>query len=106
MGGRPSGIPVGSRKSDVVARYGGEEFMMLLQQTPLDGARVKAQRILAQIGEYPLEHAEGQPGGRLSVSIGIACYPEHGRDKQSLIAAADKMLYRAKHEGRGRVCSP
>jgi diguanylate cyclase (GGDEF)-like protein len=105
-GGRSSGLPVTTRKSDIVARYGGEEFVMLLPETSFEGARIKAQRILAAMAEQSFEHGEAQPSGRVSVSIGVACFPEHGQDKQELIAAADKMLYKAKHAGRNCVGVP
>ena len=106
MGGGESGLPSSTRKSDVVARYGGEEFVMLLPETTLAGALIKAERMRAAIAHYKFDQASVQPLGCVSVSIGAACFPDHGQDKQELIAVADKMLYRAKHEGRNRVCSP
>lgn len=105
-GGRDSGTPVSARKSDIAARYGGEEFVMILPETSLEGAAIKAERLRRIIATYPFDHADQQPGGCVSVSIGIACSPDHGADKQALIAFADKMLYQAKHAGRNRVCAP
>ena len=106
VGGRESGLPVATRKSDVVARYGGEEFVMLLPETTLEGALIKAERLRSAIASYKFDNAHTQPLGCVSVSIGVACYPHHGKDKPTLIAAADRMLYKAKHDGRNRVCSP
>jgi diguanylate cyclase (GGDEF)-like protein len=102
-GGRDSGLPVSTRKSDIVARYGGEEFVMLLPETSLDGAVIKAERLRSTIASYPFEHAAAQPSKCVSVSVGVASFPTHGADKQELISAADKMLYRAKNAGRNKV---
>ncbi|MGD8858923.1 MAG: diguanylate cyclase [Myxococcales bacterium] len=103
-GGRESGLPVQGRRSDVVARYGGEEFVMVLPETTPEGAEIKAERIRRTIAEYPFRHAEGQPLGCVSVSVGVACFPRDGGDRQTLIDVADRELYRAKHGGRNRVC--
>ncbi|MET0390402.1 MAG: diguanylate cyclase [Polyangiales bacterium] len=105
-GGRDSGLPRIGRISDTAARYGGEEFVLLLPATDRTGSLVRAERLLQSIAEFPFEHREHQPLGHVSVSIGLACYPEHAEDKASLIAAADAMVYRAKKEGRNRVCAP
>jgi diguanylate cyclase (GGDEF)-like protein len=102
-GGRDSGLPRVARISDTVARYGGEEFVMILPATPLEGCLVRAERLLRTIAEYPFEYRESQPGGHVSVSIGVACFPTHADDKQQLIARADAMVYAAKREGRNRV---
>jgi diguanylate cyclase (GGDEF)-like protein len=104
VGGKGSGLPRMARISDVIARYGGEEFVMILPATDRAGCLARAERLLRSIAEYPFEHREQQPFGFVSVSIGVACYPLHANDKTSLIAAADAMVYRAKHEGRNRVC--
>ena len=105
-GGRDSGLPRTARISDVAARYGGEEFVMILPATDRSGCMVRAERLLRAIAEYPFDHREHQPLGCVSVSIGIACYPDHANDKPSLIAAADSMVYQAKKLGRNRVCVP
>ncbi len=103
-GGRESGLPAQTRASDIVARYGGEEFVILLPETTYEGALIKAERIRRLIADFPFEKAAMQPLGRVSVSIGAAAFPEHGDEKQLLIDAADRELYRAKHAGRNRVC--
>jgi len=105
-GGKESGLPRMARISDIVARYGGEEFVMILPATPLEGCVVRAERLLRSITDYPFEHREAQPDGHVSVSVGIACFPQHAADKQQLIAKADAMLYRAKRDGRNRLCAP
>lgn len=105
IGGKNSGLPRMTRASDTVARYGGEEFVMLLPATDRAGCIARAERLLRLIADHPFEYRERQPMGCVSVSIGIACFPAHARDKAALIAAADAMLYQAKRAGRGRVCA-
>ena len=103
-GGRDSGMPRMARMSDIAARYGGEEFVVILPATDHSGSLTRAERLRRAISEYPFEHREHQPLGCVSVSIGVACSPEHASDKPSLIARADAMLYEAKRAGRNRVC--
>jgi len=106
LGGRVSGLPAQTRASDIVARYGGEEFVIVVPETNLEGAMIKADRIRRLIAEFAFDHGAEQPLGRVSVSIGVAASPEHGSEKQQLIDIADRQLYRAKHGGRNRVCCP
>lgn len=92
------------REVDTFARYGGEEFICLLSETDLHGARTTAEKILDAIRSEPF----GVPGEQpltITVSIGIASYPMHGETYKSLVGAADRALYRAKQEGRDRVCT-
>ena len=105
VGGRESGLPTQARCSDIVARYGGEEFVMVLPETGLEGCLIKAERVRQTVEDYAFEKQESQPGGLLTVSIGCAVFPGHAKDKRTLIDAADKQLYRAKHLGRNRVCA-
>ncbi len=93
----------GKRPSDVVARYGGEEFVMLLPFTPYEGAMIKAERIRAAVEAFEFDQAAQQPLGHVTLSIGVATFPEDAKDPSSLIEAADKALYEAKHSGRNRV---
>ncbi|MDD5673535.1 MAG: diguanylate cyclase [Chitinivibrionales bacterium] len=89
------------RRCDVLARWGGEEFALLLADTPLNGAAVLADRICKSLAGDTLSAA-----GRsisYSVSIGLALYTGgSGADKNILIAAADRALYAAKHNGKNR----
>jgi diguanylate cyclase (GGDEF)-like protein len=89
------------RKIDVPARYGGEEFAVLLDNVDVSQARAVAERIRTEIARVVVDTEKGP----LSVteSIGIACYPEDGRDRAALIERADLALYHAKHTGRNRV---
>jgi len=90
------------RAIDVAARYGGEEFLAYLAETAALGAGQAAERIRRTIEG----HRFTQDGVtiRVTISIGIACCPEHGRDVRTLVGRADRALYRAKESGRNRVC--
>jgi diguanylate cyclase (GGDEF)-like protein len=90
-----------SRESDYLARYGGEEFAVILPRTPLKEARTVAQRICDQVREID----PGARGVGISMSIGVAAFPESARDKDALLGAADSALLRAKALGRDRVCT-
>jgi diguanylate cyclase (GGDEF)-like protein len=86
-----------TREVDCVVRYGGEEFVVLLPETDADEAVATAERIRVRVA------AEGLAGGAITLSVGIAEFPAHGDSPESMIAAADGALYRAKREGRDRV---
>ncbi len=94
------------RKSDVVARVGGEEFVVLLLDTALPLARVAAEKVRAAVESHAFTHGETQPGGRLTISLGLASYPMHGAEAQAVLAASDRGLYVAKLTGRNRVGTP
>jgi hypothetical protein len=91
------------REVDLVARYGGEEFVIVLPKSKKGDAVVLAERVRALVGQHQFPHRDVQPAGRITVSIGVAAYPEDGGDAGEVIVAADKGLYKAKHEGRDRV---
>jgi diguanylate cyclase (GGDEF)-like protein len=91
------------REVDTFARYGGEEFACLLTETDINGAMTTAEKIREAVARDPLGDADGTPL-HLTVSIGIAAYPEHGDSFISLVEAADRALYRAKQTGRNQVC--
>jgi diguanylate cyclase (GGDEF)-like protein len=86
-----------TREIDCAARYGGEEFFVLLPETEIKEASEVAERIRTRLKERIFL------GGRVTLSVGIAAYPEHGETPEDLIAAADAALYQAKREGRDRV---
>ncbi|MCZ6696907.1 MAG: sensor domain-containing diguanylate cyclase [Acidobacteria bacterium] len=93
------------RTDDVAARYGGEEFIVLLPRTPKDGARQYAEKFRKTMAEHDYPNRECQPLKCVSLSGGVASFPDDGRTGADLIAAADKALYRAKKAGRNRVGS-
>ncbi|HWR45595.1 sensor domain-containing diguanylate cyclase [Sporomusa sp.] len=92
------------RDTDFVFRYGGEEFMVLLPETNVTQAHIIAERIRKAIAEYPFQNSNNQPGGALTVSIGIAGYPDNADSESELIDAADTALYSAKRSTRNRSC--
>ena len=91
-----------SRMHDFPARYGGEEFAVLLPDTPREEAELFAERLRERIEN---EYIGPAPKGRLTVSIGFATHPDNAADDVALVEAADSCLYRAKSEGRNKVCS-
>lgn len=91
------------RAGDVVARYGGEEFAVLLPDTPFEEALHLAERIRRRVEALPLIGPEFPPDCRITTSIGVATYPDHGATGEGLLGAADKALYGAKGRGRNQV---
>jgi diguanylate cyclase (GGDEF)-like protein len=93
------------RPSDIVGRYGGEEFAVLLPDTNAQVALSVAQRMLVQVRALSLKHA-GSPGGIVTVSLGVASMVPHSDEMvpHDLVEAADRALYKAKQEGRNRIC--
>ncbi len=92
------------RESDIACRVGGEEFSLLLPEGPLQIATQRAEDIRKAVNELTLKH-EDQDLGTVTVSLGVATFPDHGTTADALIRAADQVLYDAKHKGRNRVVS-
>ena len=92
------------REVDVVARWGGDEFTLLLPKTGLAGALLLAEKIRAAAGTAPFRIDTGSID--ITISIGVAAYPEHGSSGKELVAAADAAMYLAKARGRNRVEHP
>jgi len=92
------------RPDDIPARYGGEEFIVILAHSPKDGAMIAAERIRESVAGHPYPNRESQPLKIISLSGGVATFPDDGRTGSDLIAAADAALYRAKKAGRNKVC--
>lgn len=91
------------RSEDHIGRYGGEEFLLVLPGTTIKTAKAIAERILKKVQgltiiKYPTVH--------LTVSIGIASYPEHAPHLTGLLSLADQMLYHSKYSGRNRASAP
>ena len=91
------------RSTDLAARYGGEEFVLLIPETSKDTAIRIAEGLRAKIADHPFQGGETQPLGRVTISIGVASYPEDGCDSPSVISSADQLLYKAKHGGKNMV---
>lgn len=94
-----------TRNHDICIRYGGEEFTIIMPRTPLYQAKEVAERIRKAVLEAPFEFEHKQPGGKLTISAGVATFPDHARDHASLIKCADVALYQAKQTGKNKVCA-
>ena len=94
------------REVDVVARYGGEEFSIVLPETDSAGAFIAAEKVREAVANHQFANADGTRDCILTVSIGLASYPTHAWDKESLLREADDALYRAKNGGKNRVRTP
>lgn len=89
------------RESDTVGRMGGDEFVVMLPEIEtVKDATVVAEKILHNLNQ---SFEIGQHIIRISCSIGIACFPEHGREENSLLKSADAAMYCAKDAGRNRI---
>ena len=86
------------RACDYAARYGGEEFLILLTETDRAGARELAEKLRLQVETMSLVARES-----VTVSIGVASFPDNGENMESIIRDADAALYRCKRNGRNRV---
>lgn len=91
------------RDGESVGRYGGEEFLMVMPDTDRNTALQAAERIRRLIEKENFQYGEKQPGGRLTVSGGVANYPADADDTETLLRHADEALYEAKRAGRNRV---
>jgi diguanylate cyclase (GGDEF)-like protein len=88
------------RGADAVVRLGGEEFVVLLNECSADSAAIVADAVRGAIRDVAIPEGCSLEG--LTASIGISTYPEHGRNLDQLLSAADRAMYSAKHEGRDR----
>ena len=91
------------RRGDITARYGGEEFVALLYGAARDEARRFAESVRVGVEKAQIPGGAAQPLGCVTVSGGVASFPEDALTRDALIDAADRNLYRAKHDGRNRV---
>jgi diguanylate cyclase (GGDEF)-like protein len=93
-----------SRKMDYVCRYGGEEFTIILPETEKKEAFLIAERLRTDIEKHGFIHEEILPQKKLTMSLGLATFPEDGNTPSELIAASDKALYQAKQKGKNNTC--
>ncbi len=93
------------RKVDVVARYGGEEFAVILPATKKKGALIIAHRLCQKTANSKFPNQEVMPRKAITISMGLAVYPDDAKDKAKLIDMADKALYHAKKAGKNQVYS-
>jgi diguanylate cyclase (GGDEF)-like protein len=88
------------RDSDYAVRYGGEEFLIVLTNSTVEGAIRVAQALQAAVAEL---RAPASDLKRVTASIGVAVFPDHGQEMDDVVAAADLAMYQAKREGRDRI---
>ncbi|HHN47010.1 MAG TPA: diguanylate cyclase [Planctomycetes bacterium] len=93
------------KEGDVAARYGGEEFAVIMCDTRKEDAAGAAERIRLAVEGVSFPSEEVLPTGNLTVSVGVAEFPQDAHDRTGLIAHADRALYVAKRSGRNRVCA-
>lgn len=91
------------RGSDIACRYGGEEFMIILPDASLEMTLQRAEFLRKTVKELQSWHSL-RPMKTITLSFGIAVFPEHGQTIEKLLKASDTALYQAKKEGRNRVC--
>ena len=95
-------LRAGVRASDIACRYGGEELSIVMPDTSLGVATERAESIRTKIKALPFAH-DGRDIGPVTVSIGVAMFPDHADDADALLKAADEALYEAKRAGRDRI---
>lgn len=91
-----------ARGSDVACRHGGEEFLLLMPESTLEGTLAKAEELRREVARLALDY-EGRALGIVTISAGVAMYPEHATTANTLLRRADEALYAAKGGGRNRV---
>jgi len=91
-----------TRNEDIACRYGGEEFVICLPGANIAVAVARAETIRKKMASTKFRH-DGKTIGKITVSLGVSEYPQHGDDAAELVKAADKALYQAKNSGRNQV---
>ncbi len=90
------------RSTDLLSRWGGEELTVLLPGQSPEQGRTVAEKLRQEVAARPFSISDGQTI-QVTISIGVAAFPDHGPDADELVAAADKTLYAAKQAGRNQV---
>ncbi len=93
------------RQIDICARCGGEEFAIIMPETTKGKAYNLAERLRKKVEDFRFEGEEQQPNGRLTISVGVAGFPEDCQTMGDLLDKADQALYEAKKQGRNQVVS-
>lgn len=95
-------IQTSARTSDTACRYGGDEFVLILPETSCEAARQFAERLRKEIAGLELQYL-GKTLGKITISIGVAGFPDHGGSADLILRAADKAMYHVKQTGKNRV---
>jgi two-component system cell cycle response regulator len=93
------------RDTDILIRYGGEEFVVILPQTEKEDARNIGERIRSKVEQTLFEEKEKKFKINLTVSLGVATFPENGTEPEELVRSVDQALYLAKGKGKNLICS-
>jgi len=98
------------RAGDVASRFGGEEFAAFLLDANYAQGLVAAERVRAAMAEHSFpvtrrDDPDGETSHHITISIGVAAFPDDARDPIHLVELADSALYRAKRSGRNRICA-
>jgi diguanylate cyclase (GGDEF)-like protein/PAS domain S-box-containing protein len=96
-------LGLATRTADVVGRFGGEEFLVMLPELDHEQALLLAERIRRAVEAHVIRNQDRTIN--VTVSIGVASYPEHGDDVEKLVRASDNAMYKAKSDGRNRIAS-
>ena len=91
------------RQSDTVARYGGEEFVVILPEMDIETAQRKLESLRALVASTPMGLGSSGEEVQVTISAGLATFPQDGVDATELYALADERMFQAKKEGRNRV---
>lgn len=91
-----------TRAAGIASRYGGEEFTLLMPEATLESTRVRAEQLRREVKQLQVRY-ESRVLGQITLSPGVAGFPQNGSSAQSLLHAADSALDGSKHGGRDRV---
>jgi diguanylate cyclase (GGDEF)-like protein len=92
------------RKVDFAFRYGGEEFVMIMPETSLENAILVTERLRERIARDASASVPEANGAVITISAGVACFPENGTSREDLFSLMDEYLYKAKSMGKNIVC--
>lgn len=92
-----------TRDTDVICRYGGEEFSILLIETDEESAYDHAERLREAVAAFLFTNGQDPVNEKVTISVGLAFFPQDGSDSQMLVESADSALYAAKRGGRNQV---
>jgi diguanylate cyclase (GGDEF)-like protein/PAS domain S-box-containing protein len=95
-------LQTNTRKGDLTCRYGGEEFILILPESTPEDTVKRADQLREGVKRLRVQH-QGLPLGEVTISLGIACFPQHGKSMYEMLRAVDTALHRAKSAGKDCV---